>query len=56
LNRPKTEDWVIAFDPEYRARDAKYAQELRELQLELARQAANGCATPCSRHIFLEAR
>ena len=46
----------IAFDPDYRAKHAKYAQELRELQLELARQAANGRATPCSRQIFLEAR
>src|SRR5215471_5004731 len=46
----------IAFDPQYRQKHAKYAHELRELQLELARQAAQGRATPCSRQIFLEAR
>ena len=46
----------IAFDPLYRQKHAKYAEELRVLQLELARQTANGRATPCSRQIFLEAR
>jgi hypothetical protein len=46
----------IAFDPQYREKHAKYADELRELQLELVRQAAQGRATPCSRQIFLEAR
>jgi len=46
----------IAFDSQYRARHAKYADELRELQIELARQAAKGRATPASRQIFLEAR
>jgi len=50
-----TEDF-IAFDREYRAKHARYAQELRKLQLELARQSAKGRATPCSRQIFLEAR
>src|SRR6266542_4542521 len=46
----------IAFDSQYRHKHAKYADELRELQLELARQTANGRVTPCSRQIFLEAR
>jgi len=46
----------IAFDSQYRHKHAKYADELRELQLELARQSANGRVTPCSRQIFLEAR
>lgn len=46
----------IAFDPQYRARRAKYYDELRDLQLELARQTEKGRATPCSRQIFLEAR
>jgi hypothetical protein len=46
----------VAFDPQYIQRHAKYARELRELQLELARQNAKGRATPCSRQIFLEAR
>ena len=49
-------DDFIAFDRDYRAKHAKYAEELRALQLELARQAAAGRATPCSRQIFLEAR
>jgi hypothetical protein len=46
----------LAFDSQYRQKHGKYADELRELQLELARQAAKGRATPCSRQIFLEAR
>jgi hypothetical protein len=46
----------VRFDPEYRQKHARYAQQLRELQLELARQTSNGRATPCSRQIFLEAR
>src|ERR1041384_2081093 len=46
----------LAFDSQYRAKHAKYAEELRGLQLELARQTAKGRATPCSRQIFLEAR
>src|SRR6476646_8690031 len=46
----------IKFDPEYRQKHRLYAQQLRELQLELAGQAAKGRATPCSRQIFLEAR
>jgi len=46
----------IAFDPQFRQRHAKYVDELRELQLELARQTGQGRATPCSRQIFLEAR
>lgn len=46
----------VAFDPKYPEKHAKYARELRELQLELARQNAKGRATPCSRQIFLEAR
>src|SRR5690242_5403475 len=46
----------IDFDPQYRARRAKYYDELRDLQLELARQTEKGRATPCSRQIFLEAR
>src|SRR5438445_11867302 len=46
----------LAFDPQYRQRHHQYAEELRTLQLELARQAATGRATPCSRQIFLEAR
>jgi len=46
----------IAFDSHYPEKHAKYARELRELQLELARQNAKGRATPCSRQIFLEAR
>src|SRR5262249_48033590 len=46
----------VAFDPQYRTQHAKYAGELRELQLELARRTAQGRATPCSRQIFLEAR
>src|SRR5437588_12900911 len=50
-----TSDFV-AFDPSYRQKHAKYAHELRALQLELARQAALGRATPCSRPILLEAR
>ena len=46
----------VAFDSQYRAKHAKYADELRQLQLELATQTAKGRATPCSRQIFLEAR
>jgi hypothetical protein len=46
----------IKFDPDYRQKRAAYAGQLRELQLELARQAAKGRATPCSRQIFLEVR
>jgi hypothetical protein len=46
----------LAFDPQYLEKHAKYARELRDLQLELARQNAKGRATPCSRQIFLEAR
>src|SRR5690349_2117715 len=46
----------IKFDPEYRQKHAAYAAQLRELQLELARQSSKGRATPCSRQIFLEAR
>ena len=46
----------IAFDPQYREKHNKYVGELEALQKELARQAANGRATPCSRQIFLEAR
>jgi hypothetical protein len=49
-------DDFIAFDSDYRVKHARYANELRELQLELARQAAHGRATPCSRQLFLEAR
>lgn len=50
-----TSDFV-KFDPDYRQKHAGYAAQLRELQLELARQASKGRATPCSRQIFLEAR
>src|SRR5438309_11991690 len=46
----------IKFDLEYPQKHRLYAQQLRELQVELARQAAKGRATPCSRQIFLEAR
>jgi hypothetical protein len=46
----------LALDPQYLQKHAKYASELDELQLELARQNAKGRATPCSRQIFLEAR
>jgi hypothetical protein len=46
----------IACDPEYRAKHVRYIAELEILQHELARQAAQGRATPCSRQIFLEAR
>lgn len=46
----------VAFDPQYLRKHARYVRELRELQLELARQNAAGRATPCSRQIFLEAR
>jgi len=46
----------IAFDPQYRPKHARYSDDLRELQLQLASQTANGRATPCSRQIFLEAR
>src|SRR5689334_19861095 len=48
-----TADFLL-YDPQYRERHARYATELRALQLELARQSANGRATPCSRQIFLE--
>src|SRR5262249_50325387 len=50
-----TPDFLI-FDPEYRIKHARYARELRNLQLELARQTAKGRPTPCSRQLFLEAR
>jgi hypothetical protein len=46
----------IKFDPDYLRKHARYAAQLRELQLELARQTSQGRATPCSRQIFLEAR
>src|ERR1043166_2577874 len=46
----------LKFDPGYRQKHAKYADDLRTLQLELARQAAKGRSTPCSRQLFLEAR
>ena len=46
----------MTFDPQYRQKRAKYVDELRALQLELARQTGRGRATPCSRQIFLEAR
>jgi hypothetical protein len=46
----------IKFDRDYPQQHRKYALELRELQLELARQNSKGRATPCSRQIFLEAR
>jgi hypothetical protein len=39
----------LKFDPDYRQKHARYADQLRELQLELARQTSNGRATPCSR-------
>ena len=46
----------LAFDPQFLEKRQQYTKELRELQLELARQTAAGRATPCSRQIFLEAR
>jgi hypothetical protein len=46
----------IKFDPNYKQKHARYAQQLRELQLELARQTSKGRPTPCARQIFLEAR
>src|SRR5258708_29656126 len=46
----------LAFDPQYLEKRRQYTGELRELQLELARQTADGRATPCSRQIVLEAR
>jgi hypothetical protein len=46
----------IAYDPQYREKHNHYVGELEVLQKELARQDANGRATPCSRQIFLEAR
>jgi hypothetical protein len=46
----------ITFDPDYRQKHHRYVEELQALQRELARQARNGRATPCSRQIFLEAR
>jgi hypothetical protein len=46
----------IKFDAEYLQKHAKYATQLSELQLELARQSSEGRPTPCSRQIFLEAR
>jgi hypothetical protein len=49
-------DDFIAFDRDYRAKHARYADELRKLQLDLAAQTSKGRATPCSRQIFLEAR
>ncbi|HXU79332.1 MAG TPA: hypothetical protein VN794_22320 [Methylomirabilota bacterium] len=50
-----TDDFV-AFDPAYRVKHARYVEQLQTLQVELARQAAAGRATPCSRQVFLEAR
>ena len=50
-----TEDF-ITFDPQYREKHNQYVGELEALQKDLARQAANGRATPCSRQIFIEAR
>ena len=46
----------LAFDPQFLEKRRQYTSELRELQLELARQTAAGRATPCARQIFLEAR
>ena len=46
----------LAFDPEYRRKHHAAHEALRRLQLELARQAGQGRATPCARQIFLEAR
>jgi hypothetical protein len=46
----------VAFDPQYRQKRNEYFAQLEQLQQELARQAAQGRATPCSRQIFLEAR
>jgi hypothetical protein len=46
----------IAFDPDYAVKHSKAHEALRELQLELARQAAAGRSTPASRQVFLEAR
>src|SRR5271165_2762583 len=46
----------LAFDPQFLEKRRQYTRELRELQLELARQTAGGRATPCARQIFLEAR
>jgi hypothetical protein len=46
----------VAFDPQYRQKRHEYFTQLEQLQQELARQAAQGRATPCSRQIFLEAR
>src|SRR5262245_2399740 len=46
----------LKLDPEYPQKHRQYAQQLRELQLELARQASKGRPTPCSRQLFLEAR
>src|SRR5579872_2318238 len=46
----------MKFDHGFRQKHARFADELRELQLELARQTTNGRPTPCSRQLFLEAR
>src|ERR1700752_3204486 len=46
----------LAFDPQFLEKRRQYLKELRELQLDLARQTAGGRATPCARQIFLEAR
>jgi hypothetical protein len=46
----------IKFDADYLQKHARYAAQLSELQLELARQTSKGRPTPCSRQIFLEAR
>jgi len=46
----------VKFDAQYRQKHAQYADELRVLQLELARQTSKGRPTPCSRQLFLEAR
>src|SRR2546428_216674 len=45
----------LEFDAAYRQKHSRYADELEQLQTELARQAVHGRATPCSRQIFLEA-
>src|SRR5258708_34354158 len=46
----------LAFDPQFLEKRRQCLKELRDLQLELARQTAAGRATPCARQIFLEAR
>ncbi len=44
------------FDPQYPEKHRYYVEQLENLQKELARQSAQGRATPCSRQLFLEAR